>query len=390
MSDAREPLATKYRPRVFRDVAGQRPAVVMLYLMAKLGTVPPAVLLSGAWGSGKTTLGRILARALNCEAEPGPPSRWPCGTCASCAAILTDTSPDVEEVDAASNGTVATVQALRERAQYGPVHGRYRVFLLDEVHSMSGPAFEMLLKILEEPPPRTVFILLTTQPDAIPETVRSRCSPFHFQPLPTETIVRRLEEVCAAEGFDAEPGLLAAIAETARGGMRDALVRLDQVAAVGITSLAMWRELTGETDFAPVLLAAAAAGDYAAMYASLDGALASLGDPAHVVRELARCLRDVLVLTCGAPVAAQGEALAARRELAARLGPARAHAALAALWDVLAKIRPDDREAGLSLAAAMISRRLCPQALDAPGAPIPAPAGEPAAFDEMRSILGGT
>jgi DNA polymerase III subunit gamma/tau len=383
----REPWATKYRPQTFGDVAGQRPVVVLLYLMAKRGTVPPAILLSGEPGSGKTTLGRILARALNCAAEPGPPRSWPCGTCASCKAVLTDTSPDVEEIDAASNGTVETVRGLREKALYGPAVGRYRVFLLDEVHSMSGPAFETLLKILEEPPPRTVFILLTTQPMAIPDTVRSRCSPFQFRALPKETIVARMTQVAGAEEFGPEPELLDAIAEAARGRVRDALVRLDQMAAAGITSAGMWRELTGETDFAPVLLAAAAAGDYPAMYGALDGALSALGDPAHVVRELTRCLRDVLVLSCGAPVPAQGEALAARTDLAARLGAAKAHACLAELWALMSRVRPDDREAGLSLAVAMISRRLCPQALE--DGPI-APAAAPAAFGEMRSILGAT
>jgi DNA polymerase-3 subunit gamma/tau len=389
MSDAREALATKYRPRTFGDVAGQRPVVVLLYLMAKRGTLPPAVLLSGESGSGKTTLGRIVAGAINCEAPPGPPGQWPCGSCASCTAILAGNSLDVDEVDAASNGTVEMMRELRQRAQYGPAGPGYRVFLIDEAHAMSGPGAETLLKILEEPPPRTVFILLTTQPMALPETIRGRCSPFQFRALPAGQVLERLEKVCAAEGFDAEPELLAELAEVSGGRVRDALVRLDQMAAAGITSVALWRELTGETDFAPVLLKAAADGDYPAMYAALDGALSSLGDPAHVVRELSRCLRDVLVLSCGAQVPAQGQALEARRELAARLGPARAHAALAVLWDVLARVRPDDREAGVTLAAAMIARRLCPQALDAP-VPMSSPEAAPAPINELRTLLGET
>jgi DNA polymerase-3 subunit gamma/tau len=381
-----EPLATKYRPATFGDVVGQKPPVALLYLMAKRGTVPPGILLYGEHGSGKTSMGRIIGRALNCEAEPGPARLWPCGRCPSCVAVADGTSPDVEEIDAASNGGVEEARALRERALYGPVAGRRRVFVIDEAHSMTPQAFEVYLKIFEEPPPNTVFILVTTQPDSIPRTIRSRLSQFRFRPLPVPVIRERLEMVRAAEGLETEPELLAAIAEMARGAMRDALVMLDQVASAGITSLPMWRELTGEGDFAPVLLKAAADGDYPAVYAALDDAIAALGDPAHVIRELSRCCRDLLVLSCGGDTGLQGAALEARRELAARVGAARAHGALRDLWTLLSGVRPDDREAGLSLAVAMIARRLCPEALEASG-PI-AGGGEPASLADIRTIVG--
>ena len=387
MNEQHEPLATRYRPQRFGDVAGQKPTVALLYLMAKRRSVPPGLLLYGERGSGKTTMGRIVGRALNCEAEPGPARSWPCGKCPSCAAVADGTFPDVEEIDAASNGGVDEARALRERALYGPSVGRCRVFVIDEAQSMTAQAFEVYLKIFEEPPPDTVFILVTTEPDSIPKTIRSRLSLFRFRPLPPQVILARLREVCEAEGFGTEPELLAAIAEMARGAMRDALVMLDQVASAGIATLAMWRELTGEGDFAPVVLAAAADGDYPAMYAALDDAMASLGDPAHVARELGGCLRDLLVLGCGGEIARQGEALAARRELAARVGVARAHAALGELWSLLSKVRADDREAGLSLAAAMIARRLCPEALE-DRAPIAAGGGEPASLSYIRSVVG--
>jgi len=382
----REPWATKYRPRTFGDMAGQREVTALLFLMARNGTLPPAMLLSGEPGSGKTTTARILARTLNCQEPPGRMSRWPCGACPPCLAIAAGTCPDVHELDAASNGGVEEVRGLRARALQGSATGGHRVFIIDEAHGLSGPAFEALLKILEEPPPQTTFILLTTQPLAIPETVRGRLSPFPFRPLERTLIAERLAVVCRAEGFDAEPELLDALAEAARGRVRDALVRLDQLASAGITSVAMWRELTGETDFAPALLMAAADGDYPAMYVALDGALSACGDAGQVTRELAGCLRDVLVLTCGGPLAAQGEALAARRELAARIGSARAADALAELWALLSRVRVDDREAGLGIAAAMIARRLCPETLREP-APISAAAGQPATPAEMRSIL---
>jgi DNA polymerase III subunit gamma/tau len=380
-----EPLHLRYRPRVFGDVAGQKPSVALLYLMCKRRTVPSGMLFYGKHGSGKTTMARIVAKALNCEAEPGKAAEWPCSSCVSCTAVDNDTSPDVEEIDAAGNGTVAEVEAIRQRAYYGPVNGRCKVFVLDEVHGLSGPAFEHLLKLLEEPPPGVVFILVTTQFDSVPRTVRSRCSPFRFDPLTVPVIRDRLVHICRAEEFTVEPALLTAVAEASGGALRDAVVRLDQVASVGIGSLEMWRELTGETDFAPVLLAAAADGDFAAMYDSMARALASYGDPGHVARELVRCLADLLVLTCGGEVAAQGEALTARQELSARLGAVRVHAAMAVLWDLHARVRVDDRETALTLALAVVARKLAPREQAAPIAP---GGGDKASVEFMRETLG--
>jgi DNA polymerase III subunit gamma/tau len=379
-----EPLALKYRPSTFGDVAGQKPAVALLYLMCKQGKVPGGMLFYGKHGSGKTTMARIVAKALNCEARPGKPSAWPCGTCASCAAVDSDTSPDVEELDAASNGTVAEIRAIRERAYFGAVGGKFKVYIVDEAHGLSGAAFESILKILEEPPPGVVFILVTTQFDAVPKTVRSRCSPFRFDPLTVPVIRDRLAYICQAEGFTVEPDLLAAIAEASGGAMRDAVVRLDQVASVGIGSLALWHELTGETDFAPALLAAAADGNHAAMYASMAGALAAYGDPGHVARELVNCMSAMLVLSCGGQVTAQGAALEARRSLVGRLGAHRVQAAMAVLWDLHARVRIDDRETALKLALAMVARKLAAREQAAPIVPA---GGERASVDFMKQTL---
>jgi DNA polymerase III subunit gamma/tau len=381
-------LAIKYRPVTFGDVVGQRPATALLYLTAKKDdAVPGGMLFYGQWGSGKTTLARIMAKALNCEVRGGKASQWPCGSCPSCKAIDSETSPAVEEIDAASNGSVEQVRAIRQRAySYGTAGGRYKVFILDEAHGLSAGAFEALLMLLEDPPPGVVFILVTTKPEAIPRTVRSRLSPFRFTPLPVAAVTGRLEHICRAEGFEAEPALLTAIAEASGGSVRDAVTRLDQVTSVGIGSLDLWRELTGETDFAPGLLAAAADGNEDVMYAAMEEALASAGDPAAVTRELTRCLADLLTLACGGPVTAQGAGLEARRELLGRIGKERASKAMAVLWDLMTRVRAEDRAAGLQVALAVLARHLGAR----PAAPIDrATGGEKPSLAELSNALEG-
>lgn len=345
-------LATKYRPATFAEVSGQKATVAVLKGMADRRDVPSALLFYGAYGSGKTTSARLLAAALNCEE-----GERPCGTCPSCKAVAAGTSLDVVEVDAASNGTVDKVREICDLVQYGP-SGRWRVVIFDEAQSMSRDAFNHLLKTLEEPPPCVVFILVTTEKGKILPTVSSRCIPFAFTRLPAAAVNSRLSQVCGAEGIEASPELLMHIAAKSNGSMRDALNLLEQAASVGITTLAAWRELNCEADFAPALLAAAAAGNHARLYAALDTALLTCSDYAELVRQLAFCLRDILVLTGGGNVPLQGEALAARRALAEEIGAARAAKAMGVLWELQTKYRTEDRRAGLEVAAAMLTEKL--------------------------------
>lgn len=356
----REPLALRYRPRVFGDVCGQRPVTAVLYRLCVRDALPAGVLLAGEYGSGKTTLARMAAKAVNCTAPPGKPGAWPCNACDSCKLADAGTHPNIEELDAASFGGVEQIRAVRDRACYGVGRG-YRVFIIDEAHGLSGPAFESLLTILENPPERVKFILCTTRPDAVPETVRSRLSPFRFGAIPAAVIRDRLAYICQQEGITAEPELLAAIAESARGAMRDAIVQLDQLSSVGIGSLSMWRELTGETDCGPVILAAAAD-----------------GDARQVANQLVSCLKELLLLAGGGTVLAHGERLAARQALADRLGPARLAAVMQALWDLFTRVQAVDREQALVLMLSVVSRRLAP----------PPAAGEEASFEEIRAAMG--
>jgi len=383
-----EPLrwALKYRPGTFGAFAGQRPSVAVLFRMALNGTIPNALLLHGERGCGKTSMARVVAKALNCHAKPGKASEWPCDACPSCLAVAAGTSPDVTEIDAASHGNVADVRELVLQASYGTA-GKYRVYIVDEAHGISLAGFEELLKPLEEPSSgQVVFIFCSTRPDKIPQTVRDRCHRFSFTPLTPDVIRRRLEEICAAEDFAAEPELLAAIAEAADGGLRDAIMQLDQLASVGITTAAMWRQLTGQRDFAPELLQAAASADYPALFAVLDAALAG-GDPGRVAAQLIRTLSDVLVLTVpGGKTGHAGQALAARTALAERLGAVRATAALQVLWELQAKVRTGDPKADLILAVSQIARRMNPQT--AVAKPIAPGTDSRAAIAQLRDVLG--
>lgn len=353
-----EVLALKYRPRSFADLVGQQAVQVILATMVARDRVPAAVLLDGPRGTGKTTSARILAAALNCTLEPQPDSEpataRPCGTCPSCKSVFDGTSVDVVEIDAASNGLVDDIRALRTHMMYRAA-GSYRVVILDEAHSMSGAAFNALLKTLEEPPPYTVFALLTTEPHRIPDTVLSRLMPFTFKRIGTADITARLAHICTAESLDVEDDLLHLIAERADGGMRDAIMTLDQITRAGVRTAAVYAELTGAADIAPQLYAALWSGDLAAAYTLLDQAMTRTGDPQAIVRALVTCGKHLLVLQAGGDIAVLGAARARRVELAAAVPAAGVVAAMRVLWELTGRTRALDPRAGLELVLALLA-----------------------------------
>src|ERR1041385_1255006 len=218
-------LARKWRPRTFADVLGQGHVVKALEHALNGDKLHPAILLTGTRGVGKTTLARIIAKGLNCE-KNGVTAN-PCGKCSACVEIDEGRFVDLLEIDAASRTKVDDTRAMLDNVQYAPVRGRYKVYLIDEVHMLSGHSFNALLKTLEEPPPHVKFILATTDPQKLPVTVLSRCLQFNLKRLPQSLIRQQLTKITGEEKISAEPGALAEIARAADGSMRDALSLLD-------------------------------------------------------------------------------------------------------------------------------------------------------------------
>jgi len=221
-------LYRKWRPRTFDEVRGQDAVCRTLKNQIMSGRVGHAYLFCGTRGTGKTSIAKILARAVNCESPSGGN---PCGVCAQCRSILEESSMNVVEIDAASNNGVDNIRDIREQVQYPPTEGKYRVFIIDEVHMLSAGAFNALLKTLEEPPAYVIFILATTEVHKIPVTVLSRCQRYDFHRITAEVIASRLRELSDAEQIDIEDRALDYIARAADGAMRDALSLLDECVA---------------------------------------------------------------------------------------------------------------------------------------------------------------
>ena len=221
-------FARKYRPLTFDEVVGQSHIARTLQNAVKADRVAHAYLFCGSRGVGKTTMARILAKALNCAAGPTPE---PCGECESCRRIATGDDLDVMEIDGASNRGIEEIRQLRQNVNYAPAHSKFKVYYIDEVHMLTGPAFNALLKTLEEPPAHVKFIFSTTDPQQLPDTVKSRCQRFDFRRISEAEIITHLQGICGKEQIAAQKGALPTIARAARGSLRDALGVLDQVAA---------------------------------------------------------------------------------------------------------------------------------------------------------------
>ena len=295
-------LARKYRPKNFMQMVGQEHVVRALTNALDSQRLHHAYLFTGTRGVGKTTVARILAKSLNCTGADGAGgiTSAPCGVCHSCADIDAGRFIDYTELDAASNRGIDDVQTLLEQAVYKPVQGRFKVFMVDEVHMLTGPAFNAMLKTLEEPPEYLKFVLATTDPQKVPVTVLSRCLQFNLRPMAPETICEHLGSVLRDEGVAADIASLRLLARAARGSMRDALSLTDQAIAFGAGALveATVHQMLGSVDRSYVfrLITALAAGDGAAVVAITDD-LRLLGlNPASTLEEMGLVLQRMAVL----------------------------------------------------------------------------------------------
>jgi DNA polymerase-3 subunit gamma/tau len=309
-------LARKYRPKTFLEMVGQEHVVQALSNALTQQRLHHAYLFTGTRGVGKTTVSRILAKSLNCQGPDGQGgiTATPCGTCQACTDIDSGRFVDYTELDAASNRGVDEVQSLLEQAVYKPVQGRFKVFMIDEVHMLTGHAFNAMLKTLEEPPEYLKFVLATTDPQKVPVTVLSRCLQFNLRPMAPETVREHLGKVLQAEGIASDPLALALLARAARGSMRDALSLTDQAIAFGGGTLQepAVRQMLGSVDRSHVfrLVEALAAGDGKTVVEVSDG-LRLLGlSAAGALEEMAAVLQRMAVVQAvpGAPASADPDA----------------------------------------------------------------------------------
>jgi len=295
---AYEALARKWRPRTFEEIVGQGHVSRALSNAIASGKIHHAYLFSGTRGVGKTTFARILARALNCEKGPTP---TPCLECPACEEIGSGGSADVQEIDGASNTGIDDIRRLRENAAYAPSRLRYKIYIIDEVHMLSKAAFNGLLKTLEEPPPHVVFILATTEPNRIPDTILSRCQRFDFRMLTDAEVRGRLEEMARAEGVAVEEDALSLMARYAFGSMRDGQSLFEQaaVSGAGNVTAAMVEGMLGLVGTeAAIDLASAAVLEGAGAALTRFEALRSRGaDLKYLYLSLIDVLRDAAVLS---------------------------------------------------------------------------------------------
>jgi DNA polymerase III subunit gamma/tau len=293
-------LARKWRPQNFSNLVGQEPIVTALRNALREGRIAQAYLFSGIRGVGKTTAARVLAKALNCERGPAAD---PCNECMSCIEITRGSDIDVIEVDAATYSKVEQVRELTESLRYGPARDRYKVVVLDEIHRLSRQAFDALLKIVEEPPQHLVFIFATTEIDAVPATILSRCQEFNFRRVPSHDLAAYLRTITEAEGIKASDTALRLIARAGEGSVRDSVALLDQLATFGSGSIAdedTVRLLGGlDTALFQTLLTGILAGDAQAVAAAVRRVEDEGWDPRHVYGQFLTFGRDALHLAMG-------------------------------------------------------------------------------------------
>src|SRR5438067_15285 len=292
-------LARKYRPQKFSEVIGQEHVTRTLKNAIEQGRTAHGYIFSGHRGIGKTTVARILAMALNCRSSDKPVAE-PCGGCDSCTEIRAGNAVDVIEIDAATNRGIDEIRELREAARYRPARDRYKIYILDEAHQITDAAFNALLKTLQEPPPHVVFMMATTQPEDIPQTIRSRCQHFSFHAVRFAQIVEQLRDIADKEKIAIEDDALALLAEAGDGSMRDALSIMDQAIASStsgkLTAPAIL-QLVGAVpgSILEEVMQAVAADSAEQVLSLIDNLMMEGQSPTHFARQMVRFLRNAVV-----------------------------------------------------------------------------------------------
>jgi DNA polymerase III subunit gamma/tau len=360
-------LALKYRPRTFQDVVGQKAPSAILAAMIQKNNLAQALLFTGPSGVGKTSMARIVAAALNPE---------------SAEDVHNGTHPFVLEIDAASNGSVEAIRKLRSDLEFAvPSH---RVVILDEAHAMSDEAFTTLLNMLEKKKTGLTFILITTESQQIPTTVRHRCDTYHFKKASIEDVLSRMQYVVAKENINVSTELLDLLAQRSEASFREALMMLDQSWTAGITTVEEYNELHGEIDFGPGLIACALSGSAAALV-KLEGVL-RYTHPTEVISRTVETLRDIIVLKGGGNLNCSGDMLESRTRLSKKLDLTECVKAISIIWDLQTKLSNTDPVRGLEMAFAMLGEILKREEVKSI---IPPKPEQTLTLEDMQRLTGG-